>query len=317
MLPLPPHFIRNVTEAFVGEGEPWLADLPNTLASAASRWSLTIGEAVPNLSFNYVCFATRADGTPAILKLCVPNREVRQEIAALQFYNGRFAARLLESDSDKGWLLLERIFPGTPLSAIVESHDDTATRILGEMMQELCVPLPAEHPFLPLTEWAKAFDELRRRFDGKTGPFPESLIARAEATFALPVPQPVLLHGDFHHDNVLKTEGRAASGERQSLYPALDSWVMIDTKGIAGEILADIGPLLYNPLEYIDHHPNLAAVTNRRVAILSEILNAERDLMIEWGLAMAMLSAVWSLDDSMEGWRMTLRLAEVLSELKG
>jgi hypothetical protein len=42
----------------------------------------------------------------------------------------------------------------------------------------------------------------------------------------------------------------------------------------------------------------------------------ERDLIIEWGLAMAMLSAWWSIDDSTEGWRMTLRLAETLSESK-
>ncbi len=316
MLPLPPHFIRNVTEAFE-EGNTWLTDLPETLASAATRWSLTLGEAVPNLSFNYVCFVTRADGTPAVLKVCVPNREVRQEIAALKFHNGRFAAHVLESDSEKGWLLLERIFPGTPLSAIVESDDDTATRILAQMMRELCIPLPADHPFLPLTEWAKAFGELRRRFDGKTGPFPETLIARAAATFALPVAQPVLLHGDFHHDNVLKTEPRKQDREEISPHSDLNSWVMIDTKGIAGEMLADVGPILYNPLAYIDHHPDLLAVTRRRVAILSEELHAERDLIIEWGLAMAMLSAVWSLDDSTEGWHMTLHLAEILSELKG
>lgn len=97
----------------------------------------------------------------------------------------------------------------------------------------------------------------------------------------------------------------------------LHSWVMIDSKGMAGAMLADVGPLLYNPLDFIEHHPNLAAVTNRRVAILSEALNAERDLIIEWGLAMAMLSAWWSIDDSTEGWRMTLRLAETLSQLKG
>ena len=315
MLPLPPHFIRNVTEAFP-EGAEWLVELPNTLASVAIRWSLTLGEAVPNLSFNYVCFATRADGTPVILKVCVPNHEVRQEIAALKFYKGRFAARLLESDAEKGWLLLERIFPGTALSAMVETDDDAATRILGQMMQELWVPLPDSHPFLPLTAWAKAFSELRQRFDGKTGPFPESLIARAEAMFALPVTQPVLLHGDLHHDNVLKAERRVESGENTSPLSTLRCYVMIDPKSITGERLADVGPIFYNPIEYIDHHPNLSAVTSRRVAILSEVLPAERDLTLEWGVAMTMLSAVWSIDDSTEGWRMTLRLAELLSELK-
>jgi streptomycin 6-kinase len=314
MLSLPPHFIRNVTEAFPNEGAAWLVALPDSLADVATQWSLTLGDAVPNLSFNYVCFATRADGTPAILKVCVPNREVKQEIDALNFCNGRFAARLLESDADRGWLLLERIFPGTPLSAIVETDDDAATRILGQMMQELCVPLPATHPFLPLTEWAKVFNALRQRFDGKTGPFPESLIARAEATFALPVALPVLLHGDFHHDNVIK---KALDDDLLGHHQGLNQWVMIDSKGMAGDRLADVGPILYNPLEYIDHHPNLYAVTDRRIAILSEVLNAERDLIIEWGLAMTMLSAVWSLDDSTEGWRMTLRLAETLSELKG
>jgi streptomycin 6-kinase len=310
---LPPDFVRNVTEAFP-EGAAWLAELPTTLASAAAHWSLRIEETVPNLSFNYVCFVTRADGTPAVLKIGVPNDELIREMETLKFYDGRFAVRLLESDPKRGWLLLERIFPGTPLSTLVEAdNDDAATTILAQMMVELCKPLPANHPFLPLTEWATGFDTLRRRFDGKTGPFPESLIARAEAMFALPVAQPVLLHGDFHHDNVLKTEWSEKSGEQNDLH----SWVMIDSKGVAGDRVADVGPLLYNPLDFIDHHPNLAAITNRRVAILSEVLQVERDIIIEWGLAMAMLSAWWSIDDSTEGWRMTLRLAETLSELKG
>lgn len=313
MFNLPSNFVQNVTYAFP-EGATWLAELPTTLAEVAGRWSLTLGEAVPNLSFNYVCFVTRADGTPAVLKVGVPCREIRQEMLALQFYNGQGAVRLLEWDAERGWLLLERIYPGTSLIPMTVKEDDTATRILAEMMLDLCVPLPTEHPFQPITEWAAGFNQLRQRYDGKTGPLPESLIARAEALFALPVAQPVLLHGDFHHDNVLK---KAEAHEVQSHAPATAQWMMIDPKGMAGARLAEVGPLLYNPLDFIKNHTDLAAVSARRVAILAEVLNEERELIIEWGVALAMLSAWWSIDDSREGWRMMMHVAETLSQLKG
>ena len=122
-LNLPPVFVKNVTQAFPN-GENWLADLPNLLAKASSRWELTLGEPFL-LSYNYVCAARRADGTPAVLKIGVPNRELTSEINTLRVYDGQGACRLLEADAEAGMLLLERLQPGTMLLTLED--DDTAT----------------------------------------------------------------------------------------------------------------------------------------------------------------------------------------------
>src|SRR5690606_23277202 len=93
----PTEFVSNITE-FFPDGAAWLADLPATVSAVAEEWSLTIGAMVPNLSFNYVCFVTQANGAPAVLKLCVPRVEIAREAAALRFYDGRHAARLIASN---------------------------------------------------------------------------------------------------------------------------------------------------------------------------------------------------------------------------
>ncbi|HEX7541290.1 MAG TPA: hypothetical protein VF352_04095, partial [Anaerolineales bacterium] len=78
---LPPAFVNNVTQAFGDPGRRYLAALPDLLAEVAHRWDLTLGKPFL-LSYNYVCAVTRADGTPAVLKIGVPNRELTSEIKA-------------------------------------------------------------------------------------------------------------------------------------------------------------------------------------------------------------------------------------------
>jgi streptomycin 6-kinase len=299
---LPHNFVQNITNGFP-TGAAWLAVLPTTLAEAAARWSLTLGDAVPNLSFNYVCTATRADGLPVMLKLGVPTAEFAQEITALRFYNGRSMVRMLEADAERGWILLERIYPGTPLSALKD--DEVMTRILAETLQRLWIPLPPDHDFPPITDWANGFNELRARFDGGTGPLSPVLVACAEATFAQPCPTPVLLHTDFHHDNILATD----SPDEPS------GWIAIDPKGMAGNRLYDVGAIFYNPLD-LSTAPNLKALTARRVAILAEMLAEPRHAIIDWGIAQCMLSTWWSLSVTEPGWEFAAEVAALLAEIE-
>ena len=92
-----------------------------------------------------------ADGTEVVLKLGVPNPELTTEIAALRLYDGYGAARLLDADVEAGFLLLERLRPGTPL---VEVADDAqATAIAAGVMRKLWRPVPPEHPFPDVRRW--------------------------------------------------------------------------------------------------------------------------------------------------------------------
>ena len=197
-------FKRRITGVWGEEGRAWLDQLPALITTCQERWNLSIQAPLSDLSYNFVAPVARDDGTEAILKMGVPNAELITEIEALRLYNGSMTVKLLEADPDLGMLLLQRVTPGTPLSMLPD--DEEATHIAAQLMRDLPVPVPADHPFPTVERWGLAFSRLRERFEGKTCPLPRRMVEKAEQL--LPdlqssSPPPVLLHGDLHHENIL------------------------------------------------------------------------------------------------------------------
>ncbi len=112
--------------------------------------------------------------------------------------------------------------------------------------------------------------------------------------------EPVLQHGDLHHDNIL-------SAERQA-------WLAIDPKGVAGEPAYEVAALLRNPMPQLLSMPNLGLVMARRVDLLSEYLSLDRTRLVAWGLAQAVLAAWWDFEDHGHGGEQWLTCAELLTE---
>jgi streptomycin 6-kinase len=305
-LALPDDFINTITGSFGERGGAWLELLPNLLSETAERWSLTVQPAFRNLSFNYVAPVVRADGTEAVLKAGVPHKELWTEIAALRLYRGRGIVRLLEADSDTGVFLLERLKPGVVLTTLAdEAHDDAATSIAASVMRGLWCPVPPDHGFPTVHDWAQGMERLRHRFDGGVGPFPRDLVEKAEALFAEllgSMTELVLLHGDLHHDNIL-------SAEREP-------WLAIDPKGIVGEPAYETGALLRNLWE--DRHTisNPTRMTERRIHILAEELDLDRRRIRDWSVAQSMLSAWWCLEDNMDCWASAIEMTQRLAEIR-
>lgn len=301
-LALPDKFARTMTELHGAAGAEWLDSLPSLVADFAGRWSLNVLPPFEPLSYNYVAPALRADGTDVVLKVGVPNPELLTEIEALRLYAGHGIVQILEADPDRGALLLERLKPGTPLSTLAD--DERATSIAAQVMRQLWRPVPAEHPFPSLAKWTAGMRRLRDHFEGGTGPFPIPLVEMAENLFAElmgSMAQPVLLHGDLHHDNIL-------SAERQP-------WLALDPKGIVGEPAYEVGALLHNPRPQLLAAPHPDRMLARRVDQLTEELGFDRSRIVGWGLAQAVLSAWWSFEDHGHGWEWAIACAELLARL--
>jgi len=295
---LPDSFRRTVLATFGPAGSQWLADLQALVAKAAQRWDLVIEQPFPNLSYNYVTRARRAGGQIVVLKLGVPNPELASEAKALRFYDGHGAARLLDADSELGMLLLEHLHPGHTLLPTSLRDDDEATRVAARVMQTLWRPAPVEHSFPTISLWARGFERLRAHFEGGTGPFPSRLVSLAEAIYQELLGSPhtaVLLHGDLHHDNIL------AVGQ---------GWLAIDPKGIVGEAAYETGALLRNPLPQMLSRHDITVLCARRAAILGEFLEMDRERILKWAFAQAVLSTWWSFEDSDPQWDAILPLAE-------
>ena len=310
--PYPRQFVQTTKELFGEAGKAWLAKLPKILAELAERWELSLGESFPNLSYNLVLSAWSWPlNTAVVLKIGFPRDELRREMAALTLTHGRGQVRLIASDTNQCALLLPQLQPGTSLWANGLRDDDRATRIAAQVMQSLWQPLPPTakeaQSFPHVRQWASGLSRLRTNFGGGTGPFPAHLVARAESAFAELLDtavsestNDVLLHGDLHHGNIL------AHGA---------GWLAIDPKGVRGEPAYEVGAWLRNPMPALFAVPDLEARLARRVAIFSEMLGIERERLVGYGLAQAVLSGWWSYEDHGRGGRGVLIIAEALAAI--
>ncbi|HYX51410.1 MAG TPA: aminoglycoside phosphotransferase family protein, partial [Ktedonobacteraceae bacterium] len=113
--------------------------------------------------------------------------------------------------------------------------------------------------------------------------------------------EPVLVHGDLHHDNVLSAQ-RA-------------EWLAIDPKGVAAEPAYETAAMLRNPQIKLQNYPDIEKILHRRILVLSEVLQIEPQRIHQWGLAQTVLSAVWSAEDEGRGWEHAIAVAEVLDKI--
>jgi streptomycin 6-kinase len=197
--------------------------------------------------------------------------------------------------------------------------DEEATHIASELMQKIWRPLesmgsdslpapvheqaPHLQSFIQLSSWFEGLQRLRANFNGGTGPFDRKLLERVEDSvkdFFLENHKPVLMHGDFHHFNILSSER---------------GWLIIDPKGVVGPAAYEVGPLLMNPWGDLLGAKDYRGLTRRRIDILHERLGFEPERIREWALAHAVLSAWWGMEDS-TGWEYSLQFAEMIANLE-
>lgn len=250
------------------------------MAELADRWSLSVGEPFGDGNVSLTIPVTREDGSPAVLKVNFPERETEHEADALAFWDGLGAARLLDRADDLGALLVEQLEPGTQLWAVAD--EDEANTIAAGVLRTLRRDVAEEAPFSPLVEasarWAQ---EIPERWEGLARPFERSLIEELVAAchdLAGADSPSVLLHQDFHGGNVL------LSG---------DVWRAIDPKPLVGDPAFDAASLLRDRREALREDPRAERRVRRRLDLLSEALELDREQMRVWGVVHAL---AWGVD---------------------
>ncbi|HLT62427.1 MAG TPA: aminoglycoside phosphotransferase family protein [Microlunatus sp.] len=216
-----------------------MPDLPisDTARDLAACWRLTLGPALPGGTAGEVRGVTRADGSPAVLKISEPHREARREPDALAAWNGDGAVRLLERDDERWAMLLEACRPGTPLAA---AGPAVALDVLVGLLPRLWVPAvrlfrpDSPAPFDTLADEAGRWaDQLPRGWAAAGRSYPRRLLdAALELLDWLPGTQgeQVLVNQDLHGGNVLAAER--------------EPWLLIDPKPLLGEREFGVAPIV-------------------------------------------------------------------------
>ena len=220
----------------------------------------------------------RHAGTNVVVKrasaLALP--ELPHAIAFLRLRDGHGCVRLICHGG--AWQMLEDAGDATLRDHMVRVGDDEATRIAAGALAALqaTAPRSGAEGLMPLEEQFRSLFT-RARSDG--GIFGEAA-ETASRLFAQST-ESVPLHGDLHHENILR-------GPR--------GWLAIDAKGLLGDPAYDAANLFHNPVESpMRADPERAS---RMATILSEKLGHARECLLDWGFAHSCLSAAWHLEDS-------------------
>ena len=198
----------------------------------------------------------------------------------LEAFSGRATVRILERRADG--VILERLEPGTPLSALVANGEDReATRILAWTVRRMhAESIPAGVP--SAVELAASFGTYLASGDER---LPRALVRAANAIYVDlcgSQRRVRLLHGDLHHDNVL--------------FDARRGWVAIDPKGVIAELEYEVSVALRNPVARPDVFCDPDVFIERVACVTQELrLNAGR--VKQWAFATAVLAAIWTIED--------------------
>jgi streptomycin 6-kinase len=289
-------FITRIKNAFGVQGAAWLKELPSLVAYAERLYKLNIIEAFDHQSFNFTARAKNKNGKEFVVKICIPSIEVTQEISALKHMSGGGMVELLESDENKGIIILEKLNPGTMLSEL--KNDAEATKVVACVMSKLWHPISQGGDKWKTTQqW---FERLEKPLN-LPADFPMKLVDQAKVVaneLHSDMGESVLLHGDLHHFNILSATHKP--------------WLAIDPKGVVGERVYETGAFLRNPIPAITTSMHIKIIMTKRIEIFSEVLGFDKQRIKSWGFAQAVLAAVWSLDANSNDYRSFLVCANAM-----
>lgn len=233
------------TKATAAGATDWVAGLPALVEDLARDWSITVGSTFADATEAFVAEATRADGTPAVLKVLVPRHyaAAQDEMTVLRLCGGEGCARLLEADEARDAMLLERLGPSL--------HD--LERPIAERQEILCVlaqlvwrPAPDSglRTGAQKGRWLAEF--ITEKWEQLDQPCSERAVQHAlecaqHRVSAHDDERAVLVHGDIHEWNALQ----AGSG-----------WKLVDPDGLLAEPEYDLGVMMReDPVDLLAGNP--------------------------------------------------------------
>ncbi len=221
-----------------------------------------------------------SEGAPAMLKLAHWSEEERGA-DLLVALDGHGAARVLRRHGAA--ILLERATGDRNLvSMVADGQDDEATRTICDAADRIhgasADVLDAEDPpeLLELQTWFQHLFAYADRLDAfhRRG-------ADVAAELLDDPREPVVLHGDLHHGNVLDF------GQR--------GWLAIDPKGLLGEREFDYCNVLCNPSH---ERALMPGRLERQFGVVVDSTGAESPRLARWLVAWCALASTWfTIDD--------------------
>ena len=178
-----------------------------------------------------------------------------------------------------GMILKQKANPGTTLKEYFPDRDKQAVAILCQSVQQLQkAEIPKQHNFLPLKKLLTILDNdltIPRDILSKARELRDDLLASTDTE--------VLLHGDLHHENLLKHD---------------DDWLVIDPKGFIGDPVFEACAFIHNPIPKLLEQTKPIDLINQRVNACAEQLDFSTQRIQDWLYVKSILGWIWCLQDN-------------------
>jgi len=298
-LVVPERVITNINEFAHQDFTPnWLSSLPTVIEALCAKWQIELEPLIADTWITVVLFGTSPVLGPVVIKSSPNAVDVVAQARAFEIGAGHNVPCLYDLDLEHGTMVMERIVPGTELR-YGEMDDDVSTRIGAETLRTFWRPvldvdglIPQRRVLQPLFDWTPQPELIDTGLVTQAQQLAASLLQRSTQT--------CLVHGDFHHWNVLQR----TSGE----------WVIIDPVGIVGDPASDIARWMHNPPE-IAVREDFLDVAARRIAIWADVTGIDADELASWALVGNVLNAIKCTTLAPEVMQTCIRVAHRLQTL--
>lgn len=276
-------FDQNETKNIINRfGKQFYEKVTRDIELYADRWALTSFQFIPSYSANLVLKCYSESFGNVVLKIGNPSsREIVTEFNTLSQYNGRRFCKVFESDLENGIILEECIQPGTPLRD--ENSLEKRLSVFSSLYNGLHIT-PAKAELYPTyIEWVSRITEyMSKRLDCKQLYVHMKKAKEICLSVSSLYSQKMLLHGDFHHDNILLGQ----DGE----------YCIIDPKGVIGDPVFDVPRFILN--EFDDEiTTDLYKKINDIIVILEKKLEISHDILKQCLYVETALGMCWGVED--------------------
>jgi streptomycin 6-kinase len=268
---------ENITNIYGDFGKKWLNGLPIIVTDLTKKYDLHHLEPVRNMRFNFIAKGYK-DTQPIILKVGPNTLALEREADYLKVFQDKGVVKVLASENNA--IIMEQAIPGITLKQYFPELEEMTVEVLCEIILNLhTVEIPKQHHFHSLENLLKILDQ--------TLNIPLNVLNKARQlrdNLLLTPHKQVLLHGDLHHDNILKND---------------DSWLAIDPKGFIGDPAFEVTAFLCNPIPELIEQKTAKKIIEHRIKICAHLLRLSAQRICDWLYVKVVLCWAWSLEDSM------------------
>lgn len=253
------------------------------LQKYSEKWSLSNPVHITNTATGYLYRVDTKFG-PAVLKIFT-KLGIKDESSGtyfLKYCNGKGVVKIY--DYDEGAQLLELLHGDGISHLTARPTNETSLEVFTKIISKVHTTV------LPSTlKKLRTVDHLLEVFDrieipNKLKYYFDNAIKLHKSLSKTHI-RKVLLHGDLHHENVMKSQ--------------MGEYVCFDPKGLIGDPCYEFGTILANPVNRPDItlDPN---IFQNRVKYFATKLNLSADRIISFAYVYLCLSIAWSVEDGFD-----------------